>query len=121
MTEEPTILGTQEAIDTDVGEFPQVWQRAVLPLRLLTELGKGPNYGYAVAASMVGHGFSRVKGATLYPALSKLELDGFLSTSWEDGQGGPGRKVYQLTEQGREELQRLEHAWSAFHVQVTGR
>lgn len=111
---------TQSSTGAAEVEFPAAWQRAFLPLCLLKELARGPNHGYAVARALEGYGFSQIKGATLYPALARLELDGFLSTLWEEGHGGPGRKVYLLTASGREELRRLESTWSAFQTVVAG-
>lgn len=108
----------QENIGTPGVEFPVTWQRAFLPMRLLGELRRGPNHGYAVARALEGSGFTRVKGATLYPALAKLELDGFLSTTWEDGHGGPGRKVYALTPAGHIELGILQVAWQHFQASL---
>jgi DNA-binding PadR family transcriptional regulator len=61
-------------------------------------------------ASGVGHGFdiidtSGLPGGTVYPALSRLERDGLVSSSWEDvavarGEGRPPRKYYGATQAG---------------------
>ncbi|PRB72400.1 PadR family transcriptional regulator [Arthrobacter sp. MYb213] len=84
--------------------FPGSWQRAMLPMLLLAELSTGPAHGYALSKSLQERSFGPVKGATLYPALAKLEASGFVETRWEEGQGGPGRKVYELSVAGRTEL-----------------
>lgn len=84
--------------------FPGSWQRAMLPMLLLAELSSGPTHGYALSKSLQERGFGSIKGATLYPALAKLEASGFVDTRWEEGQGGPGRKVYELSAAGAEEL-----------------
>jgi len=85
--------------------FPGSWQRAMLPMLLLAELSSGQAHGYALSKSLQERGFGPVKGATLYPALAKLEASGFVETRWEEGQGGPGRKVYELSAAGYIELQ----------------
>lgn len=85
-------------------EFPGAWQRAVLPMLLLAELAGGQAHGYALSRSLQERGLGPIKGATLYPALAKLEASGFVETRWEEGQGGPGRKVYELSASGRVEL-----------------
>lgn len=84
--------------------FPGSWQRAMLPMLLLAELSSGQAHGYALSKTLQERGFGPIKGATLYPALAKLEASGFVETRWEEGQGGPGRKVYELSANGQTEL-----------------
>lgn len=72
-------------------KFPAAWQRSVLPLLLLAQLRRGPAHGYALAKALAARGLDPLKGATLYPAMAKLEAGGLVSTSWEQSQGGPGR------------------------------
>ncbi|TAP27365.1 MULTISPECIES: PadR family transcriptional regulator [Micrococcaceae] len=84
--------------------FPGSWQRAMLPMLLLAELSNGHAHGYALSKSLQERGFGPLKGATLYPALAKLEAAGLVETRWQEGQGGPGRKVYELAAAGRVEL-----------------
>ncbi|GAA1411494.1 hypothetical protein AUR04nite_01840 [Glutamicibacter uratoxydans] len=99
---------------TEKPRFPASWQRAVLPLLLLDQLAAGPAHGYAIAKALESRGFDPFKGATLYPALAKLESSGAVSTTWEEGQGGPGRKVYELTSSGRAELADHKRLFSDF-------
>lgn len=101
-------------------KFPAAWQRSVLPLLLLAQLRRGPAHGYALAKALASRGLDPLKGATLYPALAKLEADGLVSTSWEQGQGGPGRKVYELSGAGRSELAHQSMAFAAFSGIVRG-
>ncbi|MGJ3403082.1 PadR family transcriptional regulator [Glutamicibacter sp. Je.9.36] len=102
--------------------FPGSWQRAMLPMLLLAELSAGPAHGYALAKSLQERGFGPLKGATLYPALAKLEAAGLVETRWEEGQGGPGRKVYELSATGQVELaeQRASFEQLTQLVQNTG-
>ncbi|KUM31849.1 PadR family transcriptional regulator [Arthrobacter sp. EpRS66] len=102
--------------------FPGSWQRAMLPMLLLAELSSGQAHGYALSKSLQERGFGTIKGATLYPALAKLEAAGFVETRWQEGQGGPGRKVYELSAAGRAELagQRESFGELAALVQSTG-
>lgn len=90
---------------------------------LLAELSNGHAHGYALSKSLQERGFGPLKGSTLYPALAKLEASGFVETRWEEGQGGPGRKVYELSATGRTELdaQRASFEKLAQLVKSTGR
>ena len=99
-------------------EFPGTWQRALLPLSLLDALEAGPNHGYALGQLLESRGFSPIKGATLYPALVKLEAAGYMESTWEDGDGAPGRKVYTLTGLGRGQLAAQRELWAFFQEAV---
>lgn len=48
---------------------------------------------------------------TVYPLLTRLKKDGFLSYSWHENTQGPPRKYYLLTEKGEEMLRRLDAEW----------
>lgn len=90
------------------------WQRATLPLLILGVLESAPRHGYGVSAALVDVGLQPIKGAQLYPALVKLENDGYIVAEWEQSESGPARKVYELTDAGRAELARLREEWSVF-------
>ena len=49
---------------------------------------------------------------TLYPLLTRMINEGLLSYRWQESTGGPPRKYYSLTAQGREFLQELENAYT---------
>ena len=94
--------------------WPGEWLRGVLQLCVLGVLADGPTYGYAIAARLEQAGLGSVKGGTLYPLLARLEADGLVSSSWQAGDGGPGRKYFTLTEPGREELHARARQWDRF-------
>lgn len=80
--------------------------RRYLEPSLLLLLKDKPAHGYELM-ERVGEIFPRASAlpdvSTLYRVLARLEADGAVSSRWEDGEGA-GRKVYSLTEQGREVL-----------------
>jgi PadR family transcriptional regulator PadR len=86
----------------------------VLVASVLSVVSQREAHGYAVALLLTKAGIGSVKGATLYPLLNRLEQDGLLSSSWQEGLGGPGRKCYAITTAGRGELDRLRRAWASF-------
>ena len=49
---------------------------------------------------------------TLYPLLTRLKNGEFLSYRWEESTGGPPRKYYQLTDQGKLFLTELGTTWN---------
>lgn len=94
--------------------WPGEWLRGPLTLAVLRILDDGPTYGYAIATRLEENGFGAIKGGTLYPLLSRLETAGQVTTSWQQGDGGPGRKYFELTPAGREEFRVKATLWREF-------
>lgn len=90
------------------------WLRGVLDLCLLALLADGEAYGYELGRRLEELGFGTVPGGSLYPALLRREKLGHLRADWRAGEGGPGRKYYAITRQGRAALAREAGAWRAF-------
>lgn len=99
--------------------WPSEWLRATLALAVLRVLADGPTYGYAIGAALEERGFGAIKGGTLYPLLSRLEVAGHVQAQWREGEGGPGRKYYALTNAGEGELRDRAAHWSRFSRLVT--
>lgn len=94
--------------------WPSEWLRGVLDVCVLRILADGPTYGYAIAARLADGGLGAIKGGTLYPLLGRLESGGLVTVEWRAGEGGPGRKYYDLTPAGRDELARRAALWDGF-------
>lgn len=101
---------------TSEQEWPGEWMRGVLELCVLRVLADGPTYGYEIATRLAAGGLGTVKGGTLYPLLKRFEQSGRVEIEWRPGEGGPGRKYYVLTGQGRTALADLTQKWRAFTV-----
>ncbi len=95
-------------------DWPSDWLRATLGFLALRALSAGPSYGYAIISELERQGFGTIKGGTLYPLLTRYETAGLVTTEWKPGDGGPGRKYFALTDQGRAELSRLSADWLRF-------
>jgi PadR family transcriptional regulator PadR len=98
----------------DTQSWPAEWMRGVLELCVLGVVAQGPTYGYAIAQSLAEAGLGTVKGGTLYPLLTRLETDGLVVATWRAGDGGPGRKFFELTPAGAAELDRRSPLWAGF-------
>lgn len=72
-------------------------------LRILNE--KKRSYGYEIAESLPRYALTdaTIEGAALYRTLRTLEANGFVSSTWEAGDG-PARRNYALTHSGHEHL-----------------
>ncbi len=86
------------------------------PTMILAVLGDGPLHGYAIARRIEERSGNalKFKEGTLYPALHALERQSFVASHWETEGGGPARKVYTLTAEGRAELARRTEMWRQF-------
>jgi PadR family transcriptional regulator len=87
---------------------------AFLDLALLAVLTEGERHGYALAQRLAEEGLGNVTGGVLYPALGRLEAQGVVTATWQAGEGGPGRKVYELTPAGRDRLAVERSQWRDF-------
>ncbi len=94
--------------------WPAQWLRGPLPLCVLRVVERGAAHGYAIVTSLEQMGLGTVGGGTLYPILNRLQRDGFLTAEWMAGEGGPGRKVYALTDAGTVELAQQTQHWRHF-------
>ena len=90
------------------------WLRGMLPLALAALLAEADQHGYALVQHLAEHGFGNVRGGALYPVLGRMETEGLVESRWEAGDGGPGRKVYQLTGAGRARLREESVTWRDF-------
>jgi PadR family transcriptional regulator, regulatory protein PadR len=92
------------------------YKKGVLELCVLSLLSRGDQYGYDVSE----HLSSRIDIAdgTVYPILRKLKADGLVTTYLSEASGGPPRKYYALTQQGREQYASDKRDWLEFVDQV---
>lgn len=88
----------------DSATYPPALIRATLATAVLASLEKGKLHGYGLAGRLEELGYGRLRGGSLYPALSKLEEAGYVTTSWAQGESGPAKREYSLTPQGRQQL-----------------
>lgn len=101
-------------------DLSREWIRGVLEPCLLALVATGDSYGYELAARLGAAGLGPVPGGSLYPALTRLEKQGLVSSSWRAGDGGPGRKYYRLTAAGRRQLTADVGRWDGFAAAVAG-
>lgn len=80
-------------------------------LKTLETLGPLHGYGIARRIEQTSGDLLSVNYGTLYPALLKLEQEGYISSEW--GVSGNNRKAkfYQLTRAGRKQIQKEARQW----------
>ncbi len=57
-------------------------------------------HGYYIEQYLRGLGLAQIEMTRLYRTLRQLEGQGLVTSAWEAGEGGPARRVYQLTDAG---------------------
>lgn len=84
---------------------------ALMILKTLEVLG--PLHGYGVARRIEETSSNRISlnYGTLYPALLKLEQEGFVTTEWGLSENNRRAKYYTLTAAGRKQLAREAREW----------
>jgi DNA-binding PadR family transcriptional regulator len=84
-------------------------------LLLLAAVEAGPAHGYAIIKTLRERtdAVLNLPEGTLYPALQRLQSGGLLHSSWSTVDGRR-RRVYELTDAGREALRRERSDWGTF-------
>lgn len=85
--------------------------KGLLTLLLLQLLAERESYGYEVVQRLHEMGLTDVLEGTVYPALSRLEREGRVSTRLVASNAGPARKYYRPTTAGYEALTNGASAW----------
>ena len=94
--------------------------KGVLSLLLLQLLAQRESYGYEVVQRLHAAGLGGVLEGTVYPALSRLEREGRLSTRLVASSSGPARKYYEPTPAGYDALAAGTESWTALAAIVDG-
>ncbi len=90
-----------------------VWQGtlALMVLKTLDTLGPMHGYGLARRIEQTSGGHLSVNYGTIYPALLKLEQEGFVSSAWGVSENNRKAKFYRLTRAGQKQLQKEAREW----------
>ena len=87
--------------------------QGTLDLLILRTLVFGPSHGHAIAKQIrsVSEDVLHVETGSLYPALHRLEAQGWISSEWETSEKGKRAKYYTLTRSGRKQLVAEQSKW----------
>jgi PadR family transcriptional regulator, regulatory protein PadR len=90
-----------------------VWQGtlALMVLKTLQTLGPLHGYGIARRIEQTSGDLLAVNYGTLYPALLKLEQEGYISSEWGQSDNNRKAKYYKLTRAGRKQLEKEALEW----------
>jgi PadR family transcriptional regulator PadR len=84
-----------------------------LDLLILNTIALEPQHGWAIAKRIqqVSKEVLQVSQGALYPALHRLEQQGWIRSTWKVAESGRDAKIYTLTKAGRTQLQKEIEQW----------
>ena len=87
--------------------------QGTLALLVLKTLARGPLHGYGITLhiQMVSKEILRVEEGSLYPALHRMEQDGWVSAEWGSSENHRRARYYRLTAKGWKQLAEEEKSW----------
>jgi PadR family transcriptional regulator PadR len=90
-----------------------VWQGTLALMILKTLEALGPLHGYGIARRIEQTSGNRlaVNYGTIYPALIKLEQEGYIASEWGQSDNNRRAKYYKLTRAGTKQLQKEARDW----------
>jgi len=90
-----------------------VWQGTLALMVLTTLETMGPLHGYGIARRIVQKSGERLtlNYGTLYPALLKLEQEGYIRSAWGTSENNRKAKFYELTRAGKKRLSQASAEW----------
>jgi transcriptional regulator len=94
--------------------------QGTLDLIILRVLAREPAHGWAISKriQLLSGDVLAVGQGSLYPALHRLEHQGWITAEWKDSDLGRQAKFYALTREGRKQLERELKTWERLSTAV---
>ena len=88
--------------------------QGTLDLLILKTIAREPMHGWGIAKRIqsLSDEVLSVQQGSLYPALHRLENQGWITAEWKSSEHGRDAKVYELTKEGRRQLTRELESWN---------
>jgi PadR family transcriptional regulator, regulatory protein PadR len=93
-------------------------RRGVLEYCVLSLLDADELYGFDLVRRLSEVDGMVISEGTIYPLLSRLRRQGWVTTRWVESEAGPPRRYYGLTEDGRRALRDFASEWTRFRDAV---
>ena len=96
--------------------------QGTLDMLILQTLQWGPQHGYAITQMIRSRSSEalRVETGSLYPALHRLEKQGWVRSGWDVTEANQRAKYYRLTAAGKKQLLRERDRWSQLVSAIGG-
>jgi transcriptional regulator len=94
--------------------------QGTLDLLILKAMNREPLHGWGIAKriQLLSDEVLSVQQGSLYPALHRLEQQGWIAAEWKESDLGRPAKFYALTREGRRQLERELQSWSRLSLAV---
>jgi transcriptional regulator len=94
--------------------------QGTLDVLILRIVALEPKHGWAIAKRIqqVSRDVLQVQQGSLYPALHRLEQQGWITAEWKETPNGRPAKFYSLTRAGRAHLQREKAQWERLSAAI---
>jgi PadR family transcriptional regulator PadR len=96
--------------------------QGTLDMLILQTLQWAPRHGYALSKAIRTNSgeILKVDTGSLYPALHRLERQGWIAAEWKASEVGPRLRVYRLTKSGRKQLVSERSRWERITTAIAG-
>jgi PadR family transcriptional regulator PadR len=96
-----------------MGDKKDVWQGTLALMVLKTLETMGPQHGYGIARRIeqTSGDLLSLNYGTLYPALLKLEQEGYIASRWGVSENNRKAKFYELTRAGQKQVKKETDEW----------
>ncbi len=94
--------------------------QGTLDMLIMKALSLGPLHGYGVIQRIrqMSEEMLQVEQGSVYPALYRIELKGWVTSRWETNETGRQAKFYTLTAAGRKQLGVEEASWDRLSLAI---
>lgn len=95
--------------------------QGTLDLLILKVIASQPAHGWGIAQriSLISNDVLQVGQGSLYPALHKLEHQGWIASKWGESQNGRRAKYYSLTKDGKKALATEAAHWQRLSAAIS--
>jgi transcriptional regulator len=96
--------------------------QGTLDMLILKAVSLGPLHGYGVLLRIqqISGGQLEIQQGSLYPALYRLEHQGWIASEWGESENNRKAKFYQLTAAGRKQLRAESDKWNRMAELIGG-
>jgi transcriptional regulator len=104
-----------------VGQEQTALLQGTLDLLILKSLALEQMHGLGIArrVEQITGGTFRVKPGSLFPALHRMEEEGWVAAEWGESENNRKAKYYRLTKMGRKQLESESERWSRISLAIT--
>lgn len=95
--------------------------QGTLDMLILSRLSRGAMHGFGIAEyiEQATEDILRVEEGSLYPALHRLEADGYIASEWRPSENNRRAKYYSLTARGRKQAAVEVNRWQRLSAAIT--